>query len=246
MKAQGTTPPQTATEQEAARWVRDMFGEVAPRYDLLNHVLSMNIDKVWRSKTVARLRHILDRADATAVDLCCGTCDLLLAMEKGGRAEMFGTDFSHPMLTAAQKKHLRSPLFEADALELPLRAESLDLVTCAFGFRNLANYRRGFDEILRVLKPGGTAAILEFSTPPNRPFAALYSAYSRQVLPRIGAVISGSKSAYEYLPESVRKFPGAEELAEEMRSAGFGDVTFERMTFGIVALHIAVKPQARA
>lgn len=220
-----------------------MFGEVAPRYDFLNHTLSMNIDRAWRTATVRRLRATLDRPDARAVDLCCGTCDLLLAMEKVARAQLFGTDFSHPMLAAAQKKSLRSPLFEADALELPLRGESFDLATCAFGFRNLANYRRGLDEIRRILRPGGTVAILEFSTPPNRLFASLYQAYSRHVLPRVGAAISGSKAAYEYLPESVRKFPGAEELAQEMRAAGFIDVTFERMTFGIVALHIAVRPR---
>lgn len=243
MKAHGTTPPQAANEQEAARWVRDMFGEVAPRYDFLNHLLSMNIDRRWRAKTVRRLRSILDSPGARAVDLCCGTCDLLLAMEKEARAETFGSDFSHPMLTAAQKKRLRSPLFEADALMLPVRDGTFDLVTCAFGFRNLANYRRGLEEILRVLKPGGAAAILEFSTPPNRAFASLYAAYSRHVLPRIGAAISGSKSAYEYLPESVRKFPGAEELAAEMELAGFQDVRFERMTFGIVALHLGVKPR---
>lgn len=220
-----------------------MFGEVAPRYDFLNHVLSMNIDKRWRARTVRRVRDILNRPGAFAVDLCCGTCDLLLAMENDSRAETFGSDFSRPMLTAAQRKRLRSPLFEADALTLPLRDGSFDLVTCAFGFRNLANYRHGLEEILRVLKPEGTVAILEFSTPPNRAFASAYNAYSRHVLPRIGAAISGSKTAYEYLPESVRKFPGAEELASQMRSAGFGEVVFERMTFGIVALHIGVKPR---
>lgn len=223
-----------------------MFGEVAPRYDFLNHLLSLNIDRLWRAKTVRRLRAILERPDASVLDLCCGTCDLLRAMEKHSAARTFGSDFSHPMLTAAQKKRLRSPLFEADALTLPLREESFDLVTCAFGFRNLANYRRGLDEILRILKPGGMAAILEFSTPPNRAFASLYHAYSRHVLPRIGAAISGSRRAYEYLPDSVRKFPGAEELAAAMRAAGYVDVRFERMTFGVVALHLGVKPRSPA
>jgi demethylmenaquinone methyltransferase/2-methoxy-6-polyprenyl-1,4-benzoquinol methylase len=245
VKAEGATPPSAATEQEASRWVRDMFGDVAPRYDFLNHLLSLNIDRVWRARTVDRVRGVLDRPGARAIDLCCGTCDLLLAMEKASSADMFGTDFSHPMLTAAARKQLRSPLFEADALALPLRDDSFALVTCAFGFRNLANYRKGLVEILRILRPGGTAAILEFSTPPNRPFAAAYEAYSRHVLPRIGAAISGSKAAYEYLPESVRKFPGAEELAEAMRASGFEGVHFERMTFGIVALHIGIKPPAR-
>jgi demethylmenaquinone methyltransferase/2-methoxy-6-polyprenyl-1,4-benzoquinol methylase len=242
VKVRGTTPPEAATEQEAAQWVRGMFGAVAPRYDFLNHLLSMNVDRWWRARAVKRVRDILERPDARALDLCCGTCDLLRAMERAARAETFGADFSHPMLTEARKKHLRSPLFEADALEMPLREESFDLITCAFGFRNLANYRRGLEEIHRVLRPGGAVAILEFSTPPNRSFAALYAAYSRHVLPRIGAAISGSKAAYEYLPESVRKFPGAEDLAEQMHSAGFREVAFERMTFGIVALHTGIKP----
>lgn len=221
--------------------MRGMFGEVAPRYDFLNHLLSMNIDKHWRSRTVQRVKPILDRKDATIADLCCGTCDLLIAMEVQSKARTLGSDFCHPMLTAAREKRVRSPLFEADAMQLPLPDNSLDLLTCAFGFRNLANYRTGLSELLRVLKPGGMAAILEFSTPPNAAFAAFYNFYSRQVLPRIGAMISGSKDAYTYLPESVKKFPGAEELASEMRASGFTKVEFERMTFGIVALHLGVK-----
>lgn len=242
MRALGTTPPDTASEQEAARWVRGMFGEVAPRYDLLNHLLSLNIDKYWRSRTVRKVAPILDRADATVADICCGTCDLLIAMEARLKGRALGTDFCHPMLTAARGKNLRSPLFEADATRLPLPDRSLDLVTCAFGFRNLANYRAGLEEMLRVLKPGGTAAILEFSTPPNAAFAAFYNFYSRRILPRIGAMISGSRDAYTYLPESVKKFPGAEALASDMRAAGLTNVEFERMTFGIVALHVGVKP----
>jgi demethylmenaquinone methyltransferase/2-methoxy-6-polyprenyl-1,4-benzoquinol methylase len=241
VKATGTTPPQAANEEQAARWVRGMFGQVAPRYDLLNHVLSLNIDKLWRRRVVERTAPILARPEARVADLACGTCDLLMALESKARARCVGTDFCHPMLTAAQKKRLRSPLFEADALRLPIPDASFDLVTVAFGFRNFANYRRGLDEMKRVLKPGGTAAILEFSTPPNRSFAALYNFYSREVLPRIGAAVSGSRDAYTYLPESVKKFPGAEELANEMRTAGYRDVTFERMTFGIVALHLGVK-----
>ena len=132
-------------------------------------------------------------------------------------------------------------LFEADALALPLADASLDLATAAFGFRNLANYKRGLDELVRVLRPGGVAAILEFSQPPNPVFSALYRFYSKRVLPLVGGLISGSRDAYTYLPESVRKFPDAEELAAQMRAAGFAKVEFERMTFGIVALHIGTR-----
>jgi demethylmenaquinone methyltransferase/2-methoxy-6-polyprenyl-1,4-benzoquinol methylase len=144
------------------------------------------------------------------------------------------------MLTGAAAKNAKL-LFEADALTLPIASESVDLVTCAFGFRNFVNYRRGMAEIRRVLKPGGTAAILEFSTPPNALFRTGYQFYSNQVLPRIGALISGAKEAYTYLPESVKKFPAAEPLAKEFREAGFAEVEYELMTFGIAALHLAKK-----
>src|SRR6185437_5425655 len=150
--------------------------------------------------------------------------------------------FCHPMLLEARRKIVghgfRTPVFEADALSLPLANSSLDLITVAFGFRNLANYQHGLEEMLRVLKPGGMAAILEFSQPSNRVFRALYGFFSTRVLPRIGGAISGSPEAYSYLPESIRKFPGAEQLAQEMRRAGFSRVEFERMTGGAVALHL--------
>jgi demethylmenaquinone methyltransferase/2-methoxy-6-polyprenyl-1,4-benzoquinol methylase len=146
------------------------------------------------------------------------------------------------MLNIAHRKIVqqRAPvaIFESDALHLPVRDASLDLLTVAFGFRNLANYEAGLREMRRVLRPRGTAAILEFSQPPNAAFAALYKFYSRRILPRIGEAITGARHAYEYLPESVRKFPSAEELAERMRDAGFARVEFERMTGGIVALHL--------
>ncbi|MEO8660629.1 MAG: bifunctional demethylmenaquinone methyltransferase/2-methoxy-6-polyprenyl-1,4-benzoquinol methylase UbiE [Bryobacteraceae bacterium] len=242
MKSSGTTPPGAATEEQAARWVRGMFGQVAHRYDLLNHLLSFQIDRYWRARTVKRVRHILERPDARVVDLCCGTGDLLLALEAGRGAMVYGSDFCHPMLTTAQgkiaRKRARAVLFEADALRLPLADHSLDLVTVAFGFRNFANYHKGMEELRRVLRPGGVAAILEFSRPPNAPFRTFYEFYSREILPRLGSAISGSSEAYSYLPESVRKFPGAEELAAEMREVGFRKVEFERLTFGIVALHL--------
>jgi demethylmenaquinone methyltransferase/2-methoxy-6-polyprenyl-1,4-benzoquinol methylase len=236
--SQGTTPTGAQTEQQAAAWVRGMFGRIAPRYDLLNHLLSMNIDRYWRARTVSRVAEILARPGAGVLDVCCGTGDLTIALKaRGGSAKVFGSDFSHPMLVAARRKR-SPPLFEADALQLPTRGASFDLVTIAFGFRNLTNYRGGLIELRRILKPGGTLAILEFSTPPNAVLAGLYSFYSRTILPTIGGMISGSKDAYTYLPESVRKFPDAEGLANQMRDAGFVNVRFEHMTAGIVALHL--------
>jgi len=240
--ARGATPEGAATDDQASRWVRDMFGRVAHRYDLANHVLSFNLDRHWRSRTVAAVRAILCRPEARVLDLCCGTGDLLMALESARGAACFGSDFCHPMLTAAgaklHKNSLRSKLFEADALRLPVRDASLDLVTVAFGFRNLVDYDAGLLEILRTLRPGGMLAILEFSQPGNPAFAALYGFYSRRILPAIGGAISGARDAYTYLPESVRKFPDAPELAERMRAAGFRDVRFIRLTFGIVALHL--------
>jgi demethylmenaquinone methyltransferase/2-methoxy-6-polyprenyl-1,4-benzoquinol methylase len=219
---------------DKAVWVQGMFGRIAGRYDLLNHLLSFNLDKRWRARLVKR---VALAPETRALDLCCGTGDVLLAL--GGTA--FGSDFCHPMLLQAQHKSPGSPLFEADALSLPLKNNSLDLITCAFGFRNLANYDRGLEEFLRVLKPGGVAAILEFSQPTNRAFGALYGFFSTRMLPWIGGMISGSRDAYSYLPESIKKFPGAEDLAAQMRRAGFQRVEFERMTGGAVALHLGYK-----
>lgn len=215
-----------------------MFGRIAPRYDLLNHLLSMNLDRYWRAHTVSRVSEILARPGAQILDVCCGTGDLTRALQSRSPAAVFGTDFCHPMLQAAKGK-IANGLFEGDALQLPVRDGWLDLITIAFGFRNLANYRAGLMELRRALKPGGTLAILEFSTPPNRVLADLYDFYSRAILPTIGGMISGSREAYTYLPESVRKFPDAPELAEQIREAGFMNVRFERMTAGIVALHLA-------
>jgi demethylmenaquinone methyltransferase / 2-methoxy-6-polyprenyl-1,4-benzoquinol methylase len=238
----GTTPAGARTEQEAARWVRAMFGTLAHRYDLANHVLSFNIDRRWRRHTVKRVRDVLCRPDAVVLDICCGTGDLVVALERERGAAVWGSDFCHPMLVAAREKiergRGRSRLFEADAMALPVPDGSVDLITVAFGFRNLANYEAGLREMRRAIRPGGMAAILEFSQPPNRAFAALYGLYSRRILPVIGGALTGSKDAYTYLPESVRKFPAADELADAMRTVGFLDTQFERLTGGIVALHL--------
>lgn len=238
----GTTPAGSASKQEASRWVRTMFGRVAHRYDFANHFLSANIDRYWRRRTVKRVRNILCRPDARVLDLACGTGDLLIALERAAGRRVIGSDFCHPMLTGAQTKleraHLRSALLEADALALPFRDATLDLITIAFGYRNFADYRAGLDELRRVLRPGGTLAILEFTRPPNQTFASLYNWYSSRVLPVIGGFISGAPDAYTYLPESVQKFPAAPELAELMKQAGFATVDWEYLTFGIAALHI--------
>jgi demethylmenaquinone methyltransferase/2-methoxy-6-polyprenyl-1,4-benzoquinol methylase len=222
--------------------VRGMLGLIVHRYDLLNHLLSFQLDRLWRARTARRVYDLLRRPGARVLDLCCGTGDLMIALEKNASARIFGGDFCHPMLIEARRKvearRGRAVLFEADALALPLSDASLDLITIAFGFRNLGHYRNALVELRRVLRPGGALAILEFSQPPNRAFAALYGFYATRILPRIGGLLSGHSDAYAYLPESVCRFPGPEDLASQMREAGFADVSFDRMTLGIVALHL--------
>jgi demethylmenaquinone methyltransferase/2-methoxy-6-polyprenyl-1,4-benzoquinol methylase len=224
-----------------------MFSRIAPRYDLLNHLLSFNLDRYWRYRTVRSVRGTLGRPGAAAVDICCGSGDLTIALAAAAPgARVIGSDFARSMLLEARRKlarrNLGAHLVEADALRLPLADGSVDLITVAFGFRNLANYERGLEEMLRVLKPGGMAAILEFSQPPNPVFARLYRFYARRVLPAVGGWLSGSREAYTYLPDSVDKFPDAGELARWMQGAGFRGVGFERMSAGIVALHTGRKP----
>jgi len=247
----GTTPHGISDEKQAAAWVQSMFGGIARHYDFLNHLLSLNFDRHWRWRTVRRLRRELP-SGGRVLDLCCGTGDLLVGLEREFGRPGVGADFCHPMLTAARsklgRKGLRSALVEADGLQLPLRDDSLDAITIGFGFRNFANYRRGLAEMRRVLKPGGIVAILEFSQPQTKAFAALYDWFSLQVLPRIGGAVSGSSQAYSYLPESIRKFPDAPQLADEMKAAGYAKVEYERMTGGIVALHLgwkAIAPNQR-
>jgi demethylmenaquinone methyltransferase / 2-methoxy-6-polyprenyl-1,4-benzoquinol methylase len=244
----GTTPPGAAGEQQAAKWVRQMFSDIAPRYDLLNHLLSFNIDKGWRKALLKQLRPVLSRPGVQVLDLCCGTGDVLLDLQSVAVEPIMGADFCHPMLiTAAAKSRARgltTPLFEADALELPLAANSLDAITIAFGFRNLANYRAGLAEFFRVLNPGGVLAILEFSHPPGFFMSNAYGLYSHVVLPVVGAIISGSREAYTYLPQSVAKFPRAQELRTMFEESGFENARFELLTSGIAALHIGEKPNS--
>jgi demethylmenaquinone methyltransferase/2-methoxy-6-polyprenyl-1,4-benzoquinol methylase len=246
----GTTPPGVSGEKQAADWVLSTFAEIAPRYDLLNHLLSFNIDRGWRKVLLRRLEDKLQQPEAKILDLCCGTGDVLLDLQSAANARIFGADFCHPMLIAAQGKargrHFTAPLVEADALQLPLADASLDAISIAFGFRNLTNYRGGLQELARVLKPGGVLAILEFSHPPGFFMRTAYGFYSRFILPAIGSLVSGSREAYAYLPESIRKFPRAEELKAMISAAGFSQSSYELLTGGVAALHIGRKSAAGA
>jgi demethylmenaquinone methyltransferase/2-methoxy-6-polyprenyl-1,4-benzoquinol methylase len=246
----GTRPEGATDEAEASRRVREMFSRIAPRYDFLNHLLSLSFDRLWRRRVARRFLPILMRSNARIFDLCCGTGDLTMALDRARAGAptqsdrhyaIVGSDFAAPMLERAQGKsrssNRRLVFAAADALLLPFADASFDLVTVAFGFRNLANYERGLAEVARVLRPGGQMGILEFNEPRRGPLAALYRFYFRRILPRVGGVISGDASAYSYLPGSVENFPQPAELREWMTRAGFRDVRTELWTFGIVALH---------
>jgi demethylmenaquinone methyltransferase/2-methoxy-6-polyprenyl-1,4-benzoquinol methylase len=241
----GTKPPGTTSEQQASEWVRTMFEDVAPKYDFLNHLLSFNIDRLWRKRLLRTVRPILEKPGAKLLDLCCGTGDVLLELQQATTNAVLGVDFCHPMLIAAREKIGRrsfpSLVFEGDALTLPLRDQSLDLLTIAFGFRNLANYEAGLNELRRVLKRGGMLAILEFSHPRGLFVKASYGLYSKLLLPAIGGLFSGSREAYEYLPESIQRFPRADQLRDMMSNAGFSDARFELLSGGIAALHTGLK-----
>ena len=248
----GTRPHGAHDEREAQRRVRDMFSNIAPRYDFLNHLLSGSFDKLWRRRTANRFTHIVHSPDARVLDLCCGTGDLLFALEReAGNFHkevheaprcLFGADFALPMLTLAQLKNSKRATFlAADALALPFPDASFDLVATAFGFRNLVNYEYGLREIARVLRPGGELGILEFCEPKSGILAALYKFYFTRILPKVGSVVSGSDEAYSYLPQSVRKFPQPQVLKEWIEAAGFANVQYERWTCGIVALYRGTK-----
>jgi demethylmenaquinone methyltransferase/2-methoxy-6-polyprenyl-1,4-benzoquinol methylase len=250
----GTRPEGAQSDADASRKVREMFTQIAPRYDLLNHLLSLQFDRFWRARVARLLQPILARSDALVLDLCCGTGDLALSLARAGRARVIGADFAHPMLIRASEKsaaaqarsssaELRAVGFlEADALCLPFADASFNLVTTAFGFRNLVDYEAGLREIRRVLKPGATLAILEFTEPPDNLLGNIYRWYFRKILPRIGAFVSGDHSAYTYLPASVSRFPAPVDLAFLMKSADYSEVYFRIWTLGAVALHTAVRP----
>jgi demethylmenaquinone methyltransferase/2-methoxy-6-polyprenyl-1,4-benzoquinol methylase len=239
MPADGTRPQPGLSEAQSSAWVRDMFGRVAPRYDLLNRILSLQIDRLWRWRTARRLAPGLS-PQSRVLDLCCGTGDLLAALERAAPARYLGVDFCLPMLVRTRAKS-PAPLIEADGLRLPLRDASLDLITIAFGFRNFVNYRAALSELLRVLAPGGRLAILEFTRPPYAPVRAWMSFWNRYVMDPLGRLLSGQRDAYQYLPESVSRFPDAPTLALWIRQAGFSQVRYSYFDLGIVALHIATK-----
>ena len=240
-KVIGAAPEGAADRDSAARAVREMFSSIAPRYDLLNHVLSFNVDRLWWRRTARRFQHILRRQDARVLDLCCGTGDMTFALHGVAGSEggsILGADFAHPMLQRARQKSRGTSLgwLEADALRLPLPDASLDLVTAAFGFRNLADYDAGLREIVRVLRPGGEVGILDFGEPSGA-VGKLYRVYFRHVLPRIGSLISGVEGPYAYLPASVERFPAPEEMLRRMRAAGFSEASWTPYTFGIAGLY---------
>jgi len=234
-----------AGEAAQARAVREMFAGIAGRYDLLNHLLSLNIDKRWRRVVRDELDEVLQRTNAIVLDVACGTGDLSIALAEGSPALVVGADFCRPMLAIAKNKitaaRLEVPLVEGDAMSLSFPDASFDAVTIAFGLRNLPNVGRGIAELYRVLKTGGRLAILEFSTPVVPGFGRLFNFYFSHVLPRIGGAVSGSRGAYEYLPDSVSKFPDQKKLAALMAAAGFADIRYRNLTRGIAALHVGRK-----
>ena len=239
----GATPSGATDERSAARAVEQMFDEIAPRYDLANHLLSMNVDRLWWRRTARTFSHILRRSDAHVLDLCAGTGDMAVALRaesarQGSEINIYALDFSHQMLQRGLTKYAARRIhpIEADALSLPLPDASMDLVVSAFGFRNLANYETGLREIFRVLKPGGESGILDFSEPGGA-LGKFYGFYFRKVLPRVGTLISGVRGPYEYLPASVHKFPAPQRMLEHMEGAGFKDVSWTPYTLGIAGLY---------
>jgi demethylmenaquinone methyltransferase/2-methoxy-6-polyprenyl-1,4-benzoquinol methylase len=256
MPATGARPQGATDEAGAAQAVRQMFDTIAPRYDLLNHVLSANVDRLWWRRAARRFQPILTRPDAAVLDICCGTGDMTLALlhhRPAGAWPVLAADFARGMLSRGAKKFagLGAVPLEADALHLPLRDASLDLIVTAFGFRNLANYAAGLSEFYRVLKPGGQLGILEFSEPGGL-IGKAYAVYFRRVLPAIGRIIlgaapggsveDGKSGPYNYLPASVGKFPPPAEMLAGMRAAGYADCAWQPYTFGIAGLYTAVRP----
>jgi len=230
---------------EAKRsYVRRLFTAIAPRYDFLNHLLSLNVDRAWRRAAVARLGWEA-RPDGVYLDLCAGTLDLAatLARAQGFRGRVIGADFVVPMLARGRGKapSSRTAPVAADALELPFPDASFDGATVGFGVRNLADLDQGLREAHRVLKPAARFVVLEFATPRFAPLRALYLFYFRRVLPAIGRAVSKHREAYTYLPESVAAFPSPEALAERLRAAGFRNVGYEMRTGGICAIHYGTR-----
>jgi demethylmenaquinone methyltransferase / 2-methoxy-6-polyprenyl-1,4-benzoquinol methylase len=256
--ATGARPAGAVDEASAAQAVQQMFDSIAHRYDLLNHILSANVDRLWWRATARRFRSVLARPEAAVLDICCGTGDLTMALLKlrpRGARPVIAADFARSMLRRGARKFGAASrrgsgrgesgipyaiALEADALHLPLKSASLDLIVTAFGFRNLANYEAGLKEFHRVLKPGGQLGILEFSEPDGL-IGVAYALYFRRVLPTIGRLVCGKDGPYNYLPSSVGDFPAPSAMLEMMRLAGYTHVAWEPFTFGIAGLYTATR-----
>lgn len=250
MTAIGAQPAGARDESSAARSVQEMFNSIAPRYDFLNHLLSANIDKLWWRRTAKTFSAVLSQPNAAVLDICCGTGDMtlaLLGLRPQNARPVLAADFAHAMLSrGAQKFSSRGPStpiafpVEGDALRLPLRSGTLDLIISAFGFRNIANYDAGLREFFRVLKPGGQLGILDFSEPGGI-IGKAYAVYFRQILPRIGRLVIGAEGPYSYLPASVGNFPAPARMTEMMRAAQFSECSWTPYTFGIAGLYRATR-----
>jgi demethylmenaquinone methyltransferase/2-methoxy-6-polyprenyl-1,4-benzoquinol methylase len=226
--------------------VRGMFAEIASRYDFMNHALSMGTDVYWRWRTV---RKVAPNGAAPILDLCTGTGDLALAYRRCASPDtpIVGADFCHPMLSIGRKKAeqqqaSRLSFVEADAQQLPFPDNTFQIVSVAFGLRNVTDTDRGLREMVRVCQPGGRIAVLEFSMPRMQPFRAVYGLYFRHVLPRVGQLLARNRQdAYNYLPDSVREFAEGEALAERMRASGAREVRYYPLTLGIATLYVGIK-----
>jgi demethylmenaquinone methyltransferase/2-methoxy-6-polyprenyl-1,4-benzoquinol methylase len=241
----GARPEGTQTEIDAATNVQRMFDTIAPTYDRANHLLSFGLDRLWWRRSARVLRPILSNPQARILDLCCGTGDMtaaLLQYRPAGGKPVLGGDFAPEMLARARAKHARANarFLEADALHLPFSPGSFDLVTFAFGFRNLANYADGLAAVHRVLAPGGEIAILECNQPGGLT-GALYSLYFKRVLPILGGLISGFPAAYRYLPASVERFPRPPRMLMLLHEAGFSNARWFGYTFGTAGLYRGTK-----
>ena len=237
----------TTTIDKSGERVQRMFGEIAPHYDRMNHLLSLNIDRYWRSWTVKKLQ---PQPGEPILDVCTGTGDLAIAFQRatGGKSEIVAADFCREMLEIGRRKQAKANIgpeltfLEADAQGLPLEDNHFAIVAVAFGLRNVADTSRGLAEMTRVCRPGGQVAVLEFSTPRWQPLRAIYLLYFRHVLPRIGQFFARNKSgAYEYLPVTVAQFPDGEALAERMRSVGLKNIKYWPLTFGVATLYVGRK-----